>query len=209
MTFNDFDLSKNAGGLLPVIVQDATTLKVLMLGYMNEEAFEKTQAEGKVTFWSRGRQCLWTKGETSGNFLHVRNLYKDCDDDTLLVTAVPDGPVCHRGTRSCFDTPDAEGFLGELAALIHSRHTELPEGSYTTKLFIKGVKSIAKKVGEEASEAILEAVDGNRDRFIYETGDLLYHLLVLMEQMDVTLADVERELALRHRTPIQQEPQKQ
>ena len=200
MSYDEFDLSKN-GGLLPAIIQDARTSKVLMLGYMNREAYEKTLSEGVVTFWSRTRQCLWTKGETSGHFLHVQQMYKDCDSDTLLITAIPDGPVCHRGTRSCFDTPDAEGFLGELAALIHSRHEQLPEGSYTTKLFIKGVKAIGKKVGEEASEAIIEAVDGNRDRFIYETGDLFYHLLVLMEQMGVSLSDVEQELALRHRIP--------
>lgn len=198
MTFDDFDLSKN-GGLIPAIIQDARTGKVLMLGYMNREAFDLSCEKGLVTFWSRTRQCLWTKGETSGHFLHIRQMYKDCDNDTLLVTVIPDGPVCHRGTRSCFDTPDAEGFLGELAAFIHQRHEELPEGSYTTRLFIKGVKAIAKKVGEEASEAVIEAVDGKRDRFIYETGDLFYHLLVLMEQMGVSLADIENELALRHR----------
>ena len=199
MEYDAFNVTKN-GGLLPAVIQDARTGKVLMLGYMNREAYEKSCTEGRVTFWSRTRRCLWTKGETSGNYLHIQKMYKDCDDDTLLVTVIPDGPVCHRGTLSCFDTPDEEGFLGELAALIHDRHETLPEGSYTTKLFIKGVKAIAKKVGEEASEAIIEAVDGNRDRFRYETGDLLYHLLVLMEQMGVSLADVERELALRHRT---------
>jgi phosphoribosyl-ATP pyrophosphohydrolase/phosphoribosyl-AMP cyclohydrolase len=202
MQYDDFDVTKN-GGLLPAIIQDARTGKVLMLGYMNREAFDRSCTEGRVTFWSRTRKCLWTKGETSGHFLHIQQMYKDCDNDTLLITVIPDGPVCHRGTRSCFDTPDAEGFLGELADLIRSRHTGLPEGSYTTKLFVKGVKTIAKKVGEEASEAIIEAVDGNRDRFIYETGDLFYHLLVLMEQMGVTLSDIETELALRHRTPIQ------
>lgn len=198
MQYEDFDVTKN-GGLLPAIIQDARTGKVLMLGYMNREAFERSCAEGRVTFWSRTRQCLWTKGETSGNYLHIREMYPDCDRDTLLVTAIPDGPVCHRGTCSCFDTPDTEGFLGELSALIRNRHEQLPEGSYTTKLFVKGVKAIAKKVGEEAAETIIEAVDGNRERFIYETGDLLYHLLVLMEQMGVSLADIEQELALRHR----------
>ena len=203
MEYDAFNVTKN-GGLLPAIIQDARTSKVLMLGYMNREAFDRTLSEGVVTFWSRTRQCLWTKGETSGHFLHVRQMYRDCDSDTLLITAIPDGPVCHRGTLSCFDTPDAEGFLGELAALIHNRHEELPEGSYTTKLFIKGVKAIAKKVGEETSEAIIEAVDGHRDRFIYETGDLFYHLLVLMEQMGVSLADIEQELALRHRIPAKQ-----
>ena len=199
MTFNDFDLSKNADSLLPVIVQDATTLKVLMLGYMNREAFEKTVAEGVVTFWSRSRQCLWTKGETSGNFLHVENMYPDCDADTLLIQARPDGPTCHRGTPSCWDTSDQEGFVRSLSALIRGRHQALPEGSYTTKLFLKGPKAIGKKVVEEAGEAVIEAVDGNRDRFIYEASDLVYHLLVLMESMDVSLSDLEKELSFRHK----------
>ena len=199
MTFNDFDLSKNAGGLLPVIVQDATTLKVLMLGYMNREAFEKTVAEGLVTFWSRSRECLWTKGETSGNYLHVVELLKDCDSDTLLVRARPDGPTCHRGTPSCFDTPEDEGFVRSLSALIKDRHARMPEGSYTTRLLLKGPKAIGKKVVEEAGEAVIEAVDGNRDRFIYEASDLVYHLLVLLEGMGVSLADLEKELSFRHK----------
>ena len=199
MKFEDFNLSKNADALLPVIIQDATTLKVLMLGYMNREAFEKTQAQGVVTFWSRGRQCLWTKGETSGNFLHVVNMYPDCDADTLLIQARPDGPTCHRGTPSCWDTPDQEGFVRSLSALIQGRHQALPEGSYTTKLFVKGPKVIGKKVVEEAGEAVIEAVDGNRDRFIYEASDLVYHLLVLMESMDVSLSDLEKELSFRHK----------
>ena len=199
MKFEDFNLSKNADALLPVIIQDATTLKVLMLGYMNREAFEKTQAQGVVTFWSRGRQCLWTKGETSGNFLHVVNMYPDCDADTLLIQARPDGPTCHRGTPSCWDTPDQEGFVRSLSALIQGRHQALPEGSYITKLFVKGPKVIGKKVVEEAGEAVIEAVDGNRDRFIYEASDLVYHLLVLLESMDVSLSDLEKELAFRHK----------
>ena len=199
MRFEDFDLSKNAGALLPVIVQDNTTLKVLMLGYMNREAFEKTVAEGVVTFWSRSRQCLWTKGETSGNFLHVVEMLPDCDADTLLVRARPDGPTCHRGTPSCWDTPEEEGFVRSLSALIQGRHQALPEGSYTTKLFLKGPKAIGKKVVEEAGEAVIEAVDGNRDRFIYEASDLVYHLLVLMESMDVSLSDLEKELSFRHK----------
>ena len=199
MTFDDFDLSKNAGGLLPVIVQDATTLKVLMLGYMNREAFDKTVAEGRVTFWSRSRECLWTKGETSGNFLHVEELLKDCDSDTLLVRARPDGPTCHRGTPSCFDTPEDEGFVRSLSALIKDRHARMPEGSYTTRLLLKGPKAIGKKVVEEAGEAVIEAVDGNRDRFIYEASDLVYHLLVLLEGMGVSLADLEKELSFRHK----------
>jgi phosphoribosyl-ATP pyrophosphohydrolase/phosphoribosyl-AMP cyclohydrolase len=199
MKYSDFQLDKTGDGLLPVIVQDATTLKVLMLGYMNREAFEKTQAQGKVTFWSRGRQCLWTKGETSGNFLHVVNMYPDCDADTLLIQARPDGPTCHRGTTACFDTPEEEGFVRSLSALIRKRHQEMPEGSYTTKLFVKGPKVIGKKVGEEAVEAVIEAVDGNRDRFIYEASDLVYHLLVLLESQGVSVQDLEKELALRHK----------
>ena len=199
MKFSDFKLDKTGDGLLPVIIQDATTLKVLMLGYMNEEAFDKSAAEGRVTFWSRSRQALWTKGETSGNFLHIVEMYADCDNDTLLIKARPDGPTCHRGTTSCFDTPEDEGFIRTLAAVVKDRHAKMPEGSYTTKLFIKGPKIIGKKVGEEAVEAVIEAVDGNRDRFVYEASDLIYHLLVLLEQQGVSLSDLERELALRHR----------
>ena len=199
MKFSEFNLSKNADGLLPVIVQDSVTLKVLMLGYMNEEAFDKTLASGQVTFWSRSRQALWTKGETSGNFLTVVDMYPDCDADTLLVRAIPAGPTCHRGTTACFDTPESEGFIRTLSQVVKGRHTEMPEGSYTTKLFIKGVKTISKKVGEEAAETVIEAVDGNRSRFIYEASDLLYHLLVLCEAMDVSLSDLESELALRHK----------
>lgn len=199
MNFKDFNLSKTGDGLLPVIVQDSRTLKVLMLGYMNEEAFDKTLETGRVTFWSRGRQCLWIKGETSGNYLTLNEMYPDCDNDTLLVKATPAGPVCHRGTTSCFDTPEDEGFIRLLQDVVRKRHQEMPEDSYTTRLFIKGVKKIAQKVGEEATESIVEAVDGNRDRFIYEASDLIYHFLVLLESMGCTLSDIERELSLRHR----------
>ena len=199
MTFDDFNLEKCADGLLPVIVQDATTLKVLMLGYMNREAYDKTAKEGRVTFFSRTRNTLWTKGETSGNFLLVKDMYADCDMDTLLVKAEPIGPTCHRGTTSCFDTPDSEGFIRKLQSVIQQRHRDMPEGSYTTKLFIKGVKKIAQKVGEEAVESVVEAVDGNRDRFIYEASDMVYHLLVLLEQMGCSIEDLERELELRHK----------
>lgn len=198
MTFDNFNLDKCADGLLPVIIQDAVSLKVLMLGYMNREAFEKTVAEGRVTFFSRTRQKLWTKGETSGNFLNVREMYADCDGDTLLIKADPVGPVCHRGTEACFDTPSAEGFARKLSALVRQRHQEMPENSYTTRLFIKGVKKIAQKVGEEAVESAIEAVDGNRSRFIYEAADLLYHYFVLLEQMGVGIDDIESELLLRH-----------
>ena len=199
LTFDDFNLEKCADGLLPVIVQDATTLKVLMLGYMNREAYDKTVEEGRVSFFSRTRNTLWTKGETSGNFLLVKDMYADCDMDTLLVKAEPIGPTCHRGTTSCFDTPDSEGFIRHLQSVVQQRHRDMPEGSYTTKLFIKGVKKIAQKVGEEAVESVVEAVDGNRDRFIYEVSDMIYHLLVLMEQMGCSIEDMERELELRHK----------
>ena len=197
--FEDLNVAKNADGLVPAIVQDCTTLKVLMLGYMNAEALQKTQEEGKVTFWSRSKGRLWTKGETSGNFLYVKDIYADCDADTLLIKAQPAGPACHRGTTSCFDTPEDEGFIRELARVIQSRHAEMPDGSYTTKLFIKGPKTIAKKFGEESSECIIEAVAGNRERFLYEACDVMYHYLVLLEQMGVSLSDIESELALRHR----------
>ena len=199
LAFDDFNLEKCADGLLPVIVQDAATLKVLMLGYMNREAFDRTVAEGRVTFFSRTRSTLWTKGETSGNYLLVKQMYADCDSDTLLIQAEPIGPTCHRGTSSCFDTPESEGFIRHLQQVVQQRHRDMPEGSYTTKLFIKGVKKIAQKVGEEAVESVVEAVDGNRDRFIYEASDMIYHLLVLMEQMGCSIEDMERELALRHK----------
>ena len=198
MNFNDFNLEKCADGLLPVIIQDAVTLRVLMLGYMNREAFDLTCSSGHVTFYSRTRSCLWTKGETSGHFLEVVDMYSDCDNDTLLIKANPIGPTCHRGTTSCFDTPDEEGFIRSLAALISRRHAEMPEDSYTTRLFIKGDKKIAQKVGEEAVESTIEAVEGNRDRFSYEACDLIYHLLVLIEQMGLSLPDMERELLRRH-----------
>ena len=199
MKFEEFDLSKNADGLLPVVVQDATTLKVLMVAYMNREAYEKTVETGKATFYSRSRGSLWTKGETSGNYIEVGNMYPDCDNDTLLLMGKPYGPACHRGTTSCFDTPESEGFIRHLQQVVQQRHRDMPEGSYTTKLFIKGVKKIAQKVGEEAVESVVEAVDGNRDRFIYEASDMVYHLLVLLEQMGCSIEDLERELELRHK----------
>lgn len=199
MKFSDFKLEKCADGLLPVIIQDADTLKVLMLGYMNEEAFNKTLDTQLVTFFSRTRQTLWTKGETSGNFLHVVDMFADCDADTLLIKAHPDGPTCHRGTTACFDTRENEGFIGTLQACIQQRHRDMPEGSYTTHLFTKGVNKIAQKVGEEAVETVIEAIDGNKERFLYEAGDLVYHMLVLCEQMGFSIKDLEEELAIRHK----------
>ena len=199
MKFEDLNLSKSSDGLVPAVIQDAATLKVLMLGYMNKEAFEKSMTEGRVTFYSRTRGKLWTKGETSGHFLDIVSVDADCDNDTLLIKAVPHGPICHRGTTSCFDTPDNEGFIRYLETVIKGRHAQMPEGSYTTKLFTKGVNKIAQKVGEEAVETVIEAVAGNRERFVYEASDLIYHLLVLLEQMGCSISDLENELAVRHK----------
>lgn len=199
MKFSDFDLSKNSDGLLPVIVQDSATLKVLMVAYMNEEAFEKSVTTGKATFFSRSRGTLWTKGETSGNYIEIVAMYPDCDKDTLLLMGKPYGPACHRNTVSCFDTPNNEGFIRKLQAVIQQRHKDMPEGSYTTHLFNKGVNKIAQKVGEEAVETVIEAIDDNKERYLYEASDLIYHLLVLNEQMGFTIADIEEELAKRHK----------
>ncbi len=199
MKFSDFNLSKNADGLLPVVVQDSATLKVLMVAYMNSEAFEKTLATGKATFYSRSRGALWTKGETSGNFIEVVAMYPDCDNDTLLLMGRPVGPACHRGTISCFDTPDNEGFIRRLQEVIRQRHRDMPNDSYTTYLFNKGTNKIAQKVGEEAVETVIEAIDNNKERYLYEASDLIYHLLVLNEQMGFTIKDIENELATRHK----------
>ena len=199
MKFSDFNTTKNSDGMICAVIQDADTLKVLMVGYMNEEAYNKTVETGLVTFYSRTRNTLWTKGESSGNTLTVREMLVDCDADTLLIKATPAGPTCHRGTTSCFDTVDSEGFIRHLQSVIQGRHAAMPEGSYTTKLFTKGVNKIAQKVGEEAVETVIEATTGNRDRYIYEVSDLIYHLLVLNEQMGVTLHDLEEELVKRHK----------
>lgn len=191
---------KKMDGLVPAIIQDATTQKVLMLGFMNEEAYKKTVDTGLVTFFSRTRQTLWTKGETSGNLLHVVDIKEDCDHDTLLIQARPDGPVCHLGTDTCWgETNDSPiQFLVELQRFIERRHEEMPEGSYTTSLFRDGTNRMAQKVGEEALEAVIEAVDGNDERFIYEASDMLYHLIVLLTSKGLTIEDVARELRTRH-----------
>ena len=196
--FSELNTTKRCEGLVPAIIQDDNTRQVLMLGYMNEEAYDKTVAEGRVTFFSRAKNRLWTKGETSGNFLNVKSIVKDCDDDTLLIR-VPVGPVCHKGTKTCFGGRENEGFIGELQSVIQQRHREMPEGSYTTKLFTKGVKKIAQKVGEEAVETVIEAVANNNTDVVYEASDLIYHLLVLLENQGLSIADLEEELAERHK----------
>ena len=199
-TMHEFDFEKT-GGLIPAIVQDADTRKVLMLGYMNREAYELTLQKGLVTFWSRSRQCLWTKGETSGNLLHLVSISADCDGDTLLVLARPDGPVCHTGTDTCWgdtNSPQPLQFLTELQDFIDKRREEMPEGSYTTSLFRDGLNRMAQKVGEEALEAVIEAVGGTDDRFIYECSDLFYHLIVLLSSKHLRIEDVVGELRERH-----------
>ena len=198
--FSELDTTKNCEGMVPAIIQDDNTLQVLMLGYMNAEAYEKTVSTGKVTFYSRTRQCLWTKGETSGHFLTVKSIAKDCDNDTLLVRVIPHGPTCHTGSKTCFGeaVPETEGFIRYLQSVIQGRHAEMPEGSYTSKLFNRGVNKIAQKVGEEAVETVIEAVAQNREAMIYEASDLIYHLLVLLEATGCSIADLEKELARRH-----------
>lgn len=182
------DFEKSADGLVPAIVQDAQTNKVLMLGYMNSEAFEKTGETQKVTFFSRSRQTIWTKGETSGNFLHVKEIFIDCDADTILIKAVPTGAVCHSGADTCFNEKnEAENFLFELEKVIKERKENPAENSYTSKLFAKGINKIAQKVGEEAVELIIEAKDDNPELFKAEAADLLYHLLVLFAEKDIEL----------------------
>lgn len=188
-------------GLVPAIIQDNTTRNVLMLGYMSREAFEKTLATGKVTFWSRSRNCLWTKGETSGNFLNLVDIKVDCDNDTLLVRVNPTGPACHLGTDTCWgETNDANPllFLTELQDFINKRHEEMPEGSYTTSLFKDGLNRMAQKVGEEALETVIEATNGTNDRLIYEASDMFYHLIVLLTSKGLRIEDIAKELKERH-----------
>jgi phosphoribosyl-ATP pyrophosphohydrolase/phosphoribosyl-AMP cyclohydrolase len=191
-------------GLVPVIVQDAQTHRVLMLGYMNEEALKITESRGLVTFWSRSRQKLWTKGETSGNYLQVREIIPDCDNDTLLVKAIPTGPVCHTGADTCFnednqpqDMESAE-FLTYLQEIIEDRRDNPMEGSYTNHLFSRGLNKIAQKVGEEAVELIIESKDDHKDLFLGEAADLMYHYLVLLTEKNVKLSEVVDVLKSRH-----------
>ena len=188
-------------GLVPAIIQDAATAKVLMLGYMNQEAYDKTVKTGLVTFYSRTRQRLWTKGEESGNFLDVVSIKEDCDQDTLLIQVHPRGPVCHTGTDTCWGEVNSEPvmFLKELQQFIQKRHEEMPEGSYTTSLFKSGINKMAQKVGEEAVETIIEATNGTNERLIYEGSDLLYHLIVMLTAKGLSIEDLARELEERHK----------
>ena len=195
-------------GLVPAIIQDAQTDKVLMLGFMNEEAYKKTVETGKVTFWSRTRNTLWTKGETSGNFLNVVEILNDCDQDTLLIKANPVGPVCHTGADTCWNEKNPHKpanskdnallFLSELQDFIEKRHEEMPEGSYTTSLFKDGLNRMAQKVGEEALELVIEACNGTNERMIYEGSDMLCHLIVLLTSKGLRIEDMASELRERH-----------
>lgn len=185
-------------GLIPVIIQNNTNNNVLMLGYMNAEAFEKTQRENRVTFFSRSKQRLWTKGETSGNFLDVVSMQLDCDSDTLLIKVNPVGATCHTGTTTCFGEPTSKGFIYDLEQTIDQRISDNDPNSYTNKLFKRGINKVAQKVGEEAVEVVIEAKDDNRDLFLNESADLLYHLLILLKAKNATLLEVEE--VLRGRT---------
>ena len=188
-------------GLVPAIIQDDRTLRVLMLGFMNEEALQKTLSTNKVTFYSRSRKCLWTKGETSGNYLNVVSIKCDCDNDTLLIKAIPDGPVCHTGADTCWNernTSSPLAFLSELQDFIEKRHEEMPEGSYTTSLFKDGLNRMAQKVGEEALETVIEAVNGSDERLIYEASDMFYHLIVLLTEKGIRIERITEELQTRH-----------
>ncbi len=196
----NIDFSKN-DDLVPVIVQHAVTARVLMLGYMNQEALNQTNATGKVTFFSRSKNRLWVKGESSGNFLHLQSIYLDCDQDTLLVKAIPVGPVCHNGTDTCFAEEEQSAFLflSKLENTIKSRHQNPTESSYTSQLFAKGINKVAQKVGEEAVELVIEAKDTNDDLFLGEAADLLYHYLILLRAKGFELNDVLKVLATREK----------
>lgn len=185
---------KKVNGLVPVIIQNNQTLQVLMLGYMNEEAFKKTKREGKVTFFSRAKNRLWTKGETSGNFLNVVDVKLDCDNDTLLIKVTPKGPTCHKGSISCFNENTPKGFLYELEKTISTKIDTNDPNSYTNELFKSGINKVAQKVGEEAVELVIEAKDDNTNLFKNEAADLLYHYLLLLKTKNFKLADIEQVL---------------
>jgi len=194
----NIDFNKN-NGLVPVIIQDVRTLQVLMLAFMNKEALEKTISEGVVTFYSRSRGTLWTKGETSGNFLKFISMAEDCDKDTLLIMAEPAGPVCHTGSASCFGVKATKGFIYELEEVIKQRYEENVESSYTNRLLRKGINRVAQKVGEEAVELVIESKDSNDEKFLNEAADLVYHLLVLLKAKGHSFTEVEGILTQRHK----------
>ena len=189
---------EKGNGLVPVIIQDQVTLQVLMLGYMNEEAFLKTKTEKKVTFFSRTKNRLWTKGETSGNFLNVKEIKLDCDQDTLLIKVVPEGATCHKGTTSCFGEEETQGFLYKLEKIINDRIDNDIKDSYTNKLFKRGINKVAQKVGEEAVELVIEAKDDNEELFKNEAADLLYHYIILLKAKGYKLEDIENVLKNRN-----------
>lgn len=193
------DFSKYTDGLVPAIVQDDATGKVLMLGFMNEEALKKTQEIKRVTFFSRSKKRLWTKGEESGNFLELKSMVPDCDNDTLLIKAHPVGPVCHTGNDTCFNEINQADFLDVLQEVIKSRQKEMSDNSYTASLFKKGINAIAQKVGEEAVEIVIEAKDNNNERFLNEAADLLFHYLILLQAKGVSLNEVKELLRQRHK----------
>lgn len=201
---NQIDIKK-WNGLVPVVIQDNTTLQVLMVGFMNEEALEKTNKEGKVTFFSRTKNRLWTKGETSGNYLYVKDIALDCDNDSLLVKVDPAGPVCHTGNTSCFNNDTAKGFLYRLEQIVNQRIDDNVSDSYTNKIFRKGINKAAQKVGEEAVELVIEAKDNNIELFRNEAADLLYHMLILFKLKGVSLTEIEDCLAKRHIKPPESE----
>lgn len=191
------DWDKTAG-LLPVIIQDYKTLEVLMLGYMNAEALEKTQAEGKVTFFSRSKNRLWTKGESSNNFLFVKELFVDCDNDTILIKADAVGPTCHTGSRSCFKTDFNQNFIFELENIINDRYENPVEGSYINKMRSKGLNKIAQKVGEEGVETVIAALAESEEELIGEASDLVFHLLFLLKEKGLSIQDIAKNLEKRH-----------
>ncbi|WP_439145499.1 bifunctional phosphoribosyl-AMP cyclohydrolase/phosphoribosyl-ATP diphosphatase HisIE [Terrimonas pollutisoli] len=193
------DFAKYSDGLVPAIIQDDATNKVLMLGFMNEEALKQTQQIGKVTFYSRSKQRLWTKGEESGNFLLLKKIIADCDNDTLLIRANPVGPVCHTGADTCFNETNSGDFFQTLTAIIKKRFDNRSEKSYTSGLFDKGINKVAQKVGEEAIELVIEAKDNNNDLFINEAADLLFHYMVLLQAKGFTIEDVKKVLSERHK----------
>lgn len=194
------DFAKYSDGLIPAIIQDSNSQKVLMLGFMNEEALTKTKSEGKVTFFSRSKQRLWTKGESSGNYLTVKEIMEDCDSDTLLIKVDPAGPVCHTGADTCFKEDNSSFSLDKLEQIIADRKNNASDTSYTSSLFTKGINKIAQKVGEEAVELVIESKDDDKEKFLGEAADLLFHYLILLQAKGFVLRDVKQVLAARHKT---------